>query len=320
MSHNQPPPQGPYGQQSPQPGPYGEPQQPGAYGYPGQGGAPGQPGYGYPQQQPQPGGHPQQPGPYGQPPAQGQYPPQPGPYGQPAQPGYGPQPPAGGGKGKGRTIAVAAGALAVVGALIGGFFLFSGGSDLADDGPHTLNAPPTLLKEYKKLPEEQEQADGDNEFRDAIEALGVQDAETVEAGYSTVDFADPAAANEGALATAKLMMVAGAWGTVDDPEKSVDDFFTFMAAKQAEDPEDSGELIGEPETFEPEALDNAVMKCQRMKSDDGPGDSAIEAPFCVWADHSTVGVIAPMQFVGSTSTEQAAEITAKARSEMRVKK
>ncbi|MDK1474416.1 hypothetical protein QNO07_13470 [Streptomyces sp. 549] len=337
MSHNQPPPQGPYGQQPQQPGPYGAPP-PQGYGHPGQGGAPGQPGYGYPQQPPPVGpGQPPPPNPYGQPPQGGPYgqpgqggygqPPQGGPYGgPPQQPGgypqqsgpYGGPPPASPGGGKKKIIAISAVAVAVAGALVVGVLLMGGGGGLEDDGPHTLTAPEELLTEYKKIPEDEEGAGSDAEFEEAIGALGVQDAETLDVSYSTVDFKDPAAAAQ--LPTAKIMMVAGAWGKVDDPEKTVNDFFTFMAAKEAEDEGGSSELVGEPEEFTPDGLDNAVMKCQRMKSDDGPGNSTIELPFCVWGDHSTVGVIAPMQFTGSTSTEQAAEITAKARNEMRVKK
>ncbi|MEV3859730.1 PQQ-binding-like beta-propeller repeat protein [Streptomyces sp. NPDC050095] len=137
-------------------GGFGAPQDPAPQGQAPQGQAPQtppppaaapQPGYGYPQQQPgpyaqQPGPYgqaPQQPGPYGYPQQPGPYAQQPGPYGQTQQqPPYGmppqaPQtpPPGGGGGGgiKGRTWAIAGGALALLLVAGGVVFAVTGGDD-----------------------------------------------------------------------------------------------------------------------------------------------------------------------------------------------
>ncbi len=65
-----------------------------------------------------------------------------------------PQPPAPGG-GKKKTGLII-GAVAVVAAIgVGAYFVFGGGgsgggSDIADDGPHKLTTPATVLGEYKK--------------------------------------------------------------------------------------------------------------------------------------------------------------------------
>ncbi|WP_338699356.1 PQQ-binding-like beta-propeller repeat protein [Streptomyces sp. Q6] len=120
---------------------------------------PAQPGYGYPQQQQpgpygqppqQPGPYAQQPGPYGQPPQQpGPYAQQPGPYGQQPQYGYPPQqppgapvPPSGGGGVKGRTWAIAAGAVALLLVAGGVVFAVVGGDDDKKDPEAGKNSDP----------------------------------------------------------------------------------------------------------------------------------------------------------------------------------
>ncbi|MCX3060631.1 outer membrane protein assembly factor BamB family protein [Streptomyces beihaiensis] len=110
-------------------------------------GVPPAPGYGYPQQPPQPGG------PYGYP--------QPGPYGEPPRPGYGypgpqqppyPGPPAPGGPGggpggvKGKTWAIAAGALALLLVAGGVVYAVVGGGDKKDtahDGKNGKSPEPS---------------------------------------------------------------------------------------------------------------------------------------------------------------------------------
>ncbi|MEU7582501.1 hypothetical protein AB0B50_33520 [Streptomyces sp. NPDC041068] len=318
MSYNQP---GPYGGQQPQqPGPYGggQPQQPGPYGQPPQ--AP-QPGYGYPQQapppQPQPGyGYPQQGG-YGQPQ-------QPGPYGQvPPQAPYGqvpPPPPGGGGKKTGLVI----GAVAVVAALgVGAYFLFSGGSgssgggSVADDGPHKLTTPATILGEYEK---KEGQTGGFNSSDlEAAEKAGVKDPKDVDAGYKSGDESNPLAQ--------KAIQFMGVYGEIDDPGKVVDGMFAKLKKDSEGDSSDTGELVGSPKDF---STDDAVLKCQEsvIKNDSPSGGSSSAAkemrmPVCIWGDHSTVAVVVPVEvsdaLAGKVSLADASATTLKVRKEVRVK-
>ncbi|MFF7181489.1 hypothetical protein [Streptomyces sp. NPDC008121] len=315
MSYNQP---GPYGGQPQQPGPYGG-QQPGPYGQQPQ--AP-QPGYGYPQQAPQgvppqqpPYGYPQggqQPGPYGQPPQQP-------PYGQ--APGAYPPPPPGAPKKKtGLIIGAAVVALALV---AGGAWYFTaggGGSSVADDGPHKLITPETVLTEYKKQP-----GSGDTSGKDSLKAAqqkGVKNATEVSAAYDVKNEANPL--------SGKLISFSGLYGEVSDPEQVVDDIFAYIKSESDKDKakgkDNEPVLVGSPQEYEPAELDGAVLKCQQAKSEANAATStpAFTLTVCVWADHSTVGFVAPMDMgsllTGKAGTpEEAAGIAAKLRKEVRVK-
>ncbi|MCX4980898.1 hypothetical protein [Streptomyces sp. NBC_00572] len=318
MSYNQP---GPYGQQPQQPGPYGQqpgpygqqPQQPGPYGQPQ---AP-QPGYGYPQQAPQgvppqqqPYGYPQQgqqPGPYGQQP----------PYGAPQGPGgYVPHPPAP----KKPKTGLIIGAVAVVAALgVGAYFLFGGGSSsVADDGPHKLITPETVLTEYKKAPGQENSSDKDS-LKEA-EKNGVKNAKEVEAAYDVKDPANPLGG--------KRISFTGLYGEIDDPEKVVDSIFTYTKTEAEKEKSDSEapELVGSPQEYKPSELDGAILKCQQLKTkaDAAKSIPAMTMTMCVWADHSTVGLVIPIDMASlltgkAGSAEEAAATTAKLRKEVRVK-
>ncbi|WP_318211197.1 hypothetical protein [Streptomyces sp. SJL17-1] len=318
MSYNQP---GPYGQQPQQPGPYGQqpgpygqqPQQPGPYG---QQQAP-QPGYGYPQQAPQgvppqqpPCGYPQQgqqPNPYGQQP----------PYGAPQGPGgYVPHPPAPKKSKAGWII----GAVAVVAAIgVGAYFVFGGGAgaSVANDGPHKLITPDTVLTEYKK--DGSNKSSGDDSLKEASQK-GVKNAQQVRAGYKVEDKTNPLGG--------KFLSFNGLYGEIDDPEQLVDDVF---ASAKAESDKEAGkpgspQLEGSPQEYTPAELDGAVLKCQQAK---GKADATTSMPaftvtMCVWADHSTVGFVVPTDASAlvsgkAGSPEDAAAITAKLRKEVRVK-
>ncbi|PRH77992.1 hypothetical protein C6N75_17350 [Streptomyces solincola] len=324
MSTNQP---GPYGGQPGQPGPYGQPNpygqppaqppQPG-YGYPqAPQGVPPQAGYGYPQGAPPQ----QQPGPYGQPQA-------PGPYGQP-QPPYGagpgqypPPPPSGGG---GKKTGVILGAVAVVAAIaVGAYFVFgSGGADIADDGPHKLTTPATVLGEYKKDTSSGSSSKDDDEMLKNAEQWGVKDAKDVSANYQAGDESNPLAG--------KLITFGGVYGQIEDPEKVVDGFFAFMKTKAATESDDDMKMTfaGEPEEYKPAGFEGAVLKCQQGKGTpkdgaSGQGPKEINLTLCAWGDHSTMAMVMPLTMAdvlaGKASTpEAAAEIAAKLRKEVRVK-
>ncbi|RZU37461.1 hypothetical protein EV284_2632 [Streptomyces sp. BK022] len=352
MSSNQP---GPYGGQPPQPGPYGQagqpgpygqqpPAQPGPYGNPGPYGRPPQapqPGYGYPQSPPPPPGPPAPPqgGPYGYPQQQG-VPPQPGPYAQPQQNPYGqqpphdqppqvpygqapygsPQPPVQG-RNNSKRNGLIIGAVAVVAAVaVGVYFLTSGGSGdgIADDGPHKLTAPSTVLSEYKKG----KSANGamtQDDLKDA-ENWGVKDPKDVSAEYAAGNVDNPL--------SKKVLEFAGVYGTIADPEKTVDEMFFYMKDQSTKDDEHKYKLIGEPKRYEPEALGGAVLKCQQAKGDtSGSGEGVpkeMTFSLCVWGDHSTIGLVMPIDIAtlaaGRTSDPaQDAELTARFRSVVRVK-
>ncbi|QHY95479.1 hypothetical protein SSPS47_10145 [Streptomyces sp. S4.7] len=313
MSYNQP---GPYGGQPPQgqPGPYGQqpPQGQPGYGYPQQQ-PQGEPGYGYPQQAPQ--GVPQQG--YGQPQ-------QPGPYGQPQQPPYGGAPgfPPSQGAPKKKTGLII-GAVVVALVVIGGgaYFLVGGGSsDVADDGPHKLITPATVIGgEYKKG-----EGEGDaggmtkDDLRNA-EKWGVTNPKDVSAAYEAGSEDNPLAQ--------KLIQFGGVYGEVDDPEKAVDAMFNYLKSEAAkEEGGDTPTFEGDAESFEPAGLDGAILKCQsgKMTLPEGEGPSEMNFPICIWGDHSTLGFTMPIDMATALtgkggSLDDAAATTAKLRNDVRVK-
>jgi hypothetical protein len=319
MSYNQP---GPYGGQQPQqPGPYGQqPQQPGPYGQQPQ--AP-QPGYGYPQQAP-PGVPPQQP-PYGQPGGYSQ-PQQPGPYGQQPQAPYGgqypPAPPAAGGGGKKTGLII--GGVAVVAALaVGAYFVFGGGggASVADDGPHKLTAPATVLGEYKKDTSGSSGGFDDQDMKDA-EKDGLKNGKAVSGSYQVQDTSNPLAG--------KVLQMSGAYGEIDDPETLVDGMFdkaTLELTKGEGNDDSKATLIGDPTDY---STDDYILKCQQVKAE--PKDSStaqkgpkeVFVPVCIWGDHSTTAVVLSMELSDMAAGKQpdlkaASELVAKFRTEVRVK-
>ncbi|MBA0049832.1 hypothetical protein E0L36_02635 [Streptomyces sp. AJS327] len=287
MSYNQP---GPYGGQPPQ-----QPGQPGPYG----GGAPGQPGYGYPQQPGQPGqpgvppqqgyGYPQQPGqpgPYGQ-----------QPYGQPGHPGM-PMPPQGGGN-KGKTIGIVVGALVLVGAVIGAYFLFFAG------GQYKLEAPQSVgdyQRQGEPKTEDSEGALGGGKKDKDVTGLDVEGSISAQykAGTSQMGF-------------------AGAWGSVDDPGKAVDSIFEKMDEGMSSGTSPSGEA----KEVNPDGFEGDAMKCRESSTGgSGVGGGMV---MCVWADDSTVGIVThiamdPTSGSKSVSVDDAASSTADLHKEARVEK
>jgi hypothetical protein len=313
MSYNQPPPN-PYGQQpqgggygQPQPGGYGQPQpQPGGYGQPQP-----QPGYGYPQQAPQPG--------YGQVPPQQPYGQPQQPYGQ--QPGYGypqqPAPPQGGGGKKTGVIIGVVVALVAVG--VGVFFATKGGGSggstaIKNDGKqYKIVLPGTVASDYKKDDGSDSTSLSDKEKSDFAKD-GVQNPQGAGADYKS-----------GSGLTVKALNFRGVYGTVKDPEKTVDAAFA-EAAKEDDDSDGKTELQGSPQTFHPAGMDDAILKCQQMKytpTDSSGGPKSFTIPVCVWGDYSTVGVVglsdAASILGGKTqSLSDAADVTAQVRKDTRV--
>ncbi|MFH9264096.1 hypothetical protein ACH4KN_07515 [Streptomyces sp. NPDC017546] len=325
MSYNQP---GPYGGQPPQgqPGPYG--QQPGPYGAPPPQGPPqGQPGYGYPQQAPQ-GVPPQQPNPYGQPqqPQQGYgYPQaqQPGPYGQqPPAPPYGGQPgydgqPQQPKKKTGLIVGVAVVALAVIAG--GVYFLTSGGGsgDVADSTKGYKLTPAASVDDYKQDPSKKKPESAMTGTKKAeAEAMGIKNPHTVAAQYVSGDLkTNPL--------LAKMLMLQGAWGEIEDPEKAIDGSFKNAEKEVAASENSEGSLVGSPKSASPDGFEGALMKCQDVKvindKADGTaqkGPKEMTMPVCIWADYSTMGVVIGLDVGGAMTNkpmtqDETAALTAK---------
>ncbi|WP_171161555.1 hypothetical protein [Streptomyces sp. I05A-00742] len=275
---------GPYGQQPPHPqaNPYGQP----------------------PQQQPNPYGHPPQqpPSPYGQPYGQ---PRMPTPYGQyPTTPPLPPQR-----SGKGKAIGITVGALAIVGALVGGFFFFQGSGG---DKRYRLTAPETVLGEYKKNGSDSSgPVDPKDEKVNA--KLGIKGAHPVGGEYRS-----------GAGADAKRLSFHGVWGRIDSPETTVDRLFELLKKNDGNDGDDATQYVGSPRKVTPKGLGGgAVMKCQAMRVS-VPGGRNVDMPFCAWADHSTVAMVMNMDraslLAGTATLDRCAGTAARLRDEIRVER
>ncbi|MEI7031497.1 hypothetical protein [Streptomyces pratensis] len=320
MSYNQP---GPYGGQPPQgqPGPYG--QQPGPYGAPPPQGPPqGQPGYGYPQQAPQ-GVPPQQPPQgYGYPQAQ-----QPGPYGQqpPAPPyggqqAYGGQPPYPPQQQPKKKTGLIIGALVVALAVIAGgaYFLTSGGgSDVADSTRGYKLTPAASVDDYKKdLREKTPSGPLTGEEKAETEAMGIKNPNQAGARYVSGDV-------EKNPLTAKMLMLMGVWGEVDDPDAAIDRFFKNAEKEVMSDEKFEGSLVGSAKSVTPDGFEGALMKCQDFKVVNEDADGTLQKgpkdmtmPICVWADYSTVSAVIGVDIGGAMtnkamSQDEAAGLAAK---------
>ncbi|MEU8893962.1 hypothetical protein [Streptomyces sp. NPDC048442] len=299
MSHHQP---SPYGGQPQQPGQFGpgQPQQRGPYGQPPQG-VP-QQGYGYPQQG-QPGGprQPQQPGhhdvwgPHGQVP---------------------PSPPSGGGGGTRAGLIV--GAVVALFAIGGGAWYLTAGGDgggdagggtkLTDDGPHRLTAPAEVLDgTYKSVTKKDDEPRALNESKAKyLAGTGISaDAESVVNVYSVSEELHGAPKVEG-------LTFLGIHGEVKDPETTLDAVF----AKMKERPGTT--FLGDARKMSPDDLNGAVMKCQKVQSQIPSIPGHTESVRCVWADHSTIGVVTPSKPAAEYSMEEAAKIAAALRKEVRI--
>jgi hypothetical protein len=235
-------------------------------------------------------------------------------------------PPApGGGKKK---MGLIIGAVAVVAAIgVGAYFVLGssgGGSDIADDGPHKLTTPATVLSgEYKKGSNADSGGFDKSDLEEA-EKHGVKNAQDVNAGYEAGDDTNPL--------SMKMINFMGVYGEIDDPEKVVDAMFAELKKNAGEDKETEGEVVGTPKEYKPSDLDGAVLKCQetKVKNADATegsaasGPSEFSMPVCIWGDHSTLGVIINMDLADAMAgkpadLEKAADLTAKLRKDVRVK-
>ncbi|MFI9310748.1 hypothetical protein [Streptomyces triculaminicus] len=293
-----------------------------------------------------------QPGPYGIPPHQPPQPPTapaPYPYAYPPPPSRSP-----GRRGRGRTVALVVGVFVLAGAVAAGAVVLTRGTQGSDrqepsraagtGGPsgaagpgglrdaveaapgatpsgtgegkrYRLAAPDTILAgTYRKDP-----VTSRDPFREVdkqtLAIVGVTDAQSVGGAYKS-DTTAP---------SLKLANFGGLWGGVKDPEATVDNMFRTLILGIQADPTGKPELEGSPKAFRPSRLDgNAVMKCQKMKTTDPSlGAQSFTVPVCIWADSSTVGVVSSADATTillhqDPSLEQAADITARIRLDVRV--
>jgi hypothetical protein len=206
---------------------------------------------------------------------------------------------------------------------VGAYFLFggAGGASVANDGPHKLITPETVLGEYKKSANSGGSKSSDDDFIKDAEKNGVKNPQRVNAQWEVKSDSNPLGS--------KLLQFGGAYGQIDDPEKTVDGIFANMRVEAEKDKDGMSELVGDPKTYTPEGLDGAILKCQEIKSkpdsgSGGLGPKEIVMPVCVWGDHSTIGYVMSMNVADlmagkSIPTEEAAATAAKLRKEVRVK-
>lgn len=126
-----------------------------------------------------------------------------------------------------------------------------------------------------------------------------------------------------------MIQFGGVYGTIDNPEKTVDATFAHMKGEAKKSNSDEKfTLTGEPKVYSPASLGDAVLKCQQAKADNSTGGAGepkeMNMTICIWGDHSTLGVVMPMDVVNLAAGKSGdpaadAELTAKFRNEVRVK-
>jgi hypothetical protein len=176
-----------------------------------------------------------------------------------------------------------------------------------------------VLGEYKKGESDSNTMD-ESDMKDAAQ-WGVKDPKDVSASYE--------AGNEDNPLAAKMLSFGGVYGTIDDPEKTVDAMFAHMKKESQSGGEDEDvSLVGDPKEYKPSSLEGAVIKCQEAKVDNSDGGAnepkSMTMTYCIWGDHSTLGFVMPMNLLDiaggkKADPAEAAEITAKLRKEVRVK-
>lgn len=209
-------------------------------------------------------------------------------------------------------LAVTAGAGALAVALTAGL-LSSGG--VADDGPHKLTTPKTVLHKYHFLTSN---PNGRSATQQEHKVLGVHHGHAVSGHYTTLDLTDVDVADLDFSHPPKdfgdEFFLDGTWGSVADPERAVDAFFS--TDESADVP--LIEWVGEPEEQSPEGFEGAVMKCQVSRRHQLTSDTYTDTPSCVWADHSTVAWVWATTPDHPFSMSRLARLTADLRKAIRV--
>ncbi|MEV6006157.1 hypothetical protein AB0M29_05065 [Streptomyces sp. NPDC051976] len=222
-----------------------------------------------------------------------------------------PQPPALEGRTRGaaaRTTALI-GSVAVLAALaVSGCGSSDAGgvAHLTDAGPHKLSVPATLVDGTYTKGSDSDPAP--QEVIKEVESWGGHDLKDVSATYQ-----------KGKGLTARILTYTGFYGTFDDPEKAVDEWFALLARTTSGD----HQYVGRPEELKPSGFTIGVMKCQQVRIDDVVVQTDA---VCVWGDGSTLALVTshPPRLGDAsatvpTSLHDAAELAATVREEVRVK-
>ena len=253
MSHNQPPPPGPYGGGQRDPTHTGRSAQPVRRGAAAALGAQSvraaAAGLRLPQQPSQQAG-------YG-------YPQQPNSYGQPQPPFPGPGAP-GGGRNKTKIIAITAAGLVVVGAIATGAVVLSQG----DDKPQAMKlvAPKTLDDGTYKLDK------GTKDLEN--EGTSVQDRMPEGATSVLAQYTRAEDSNSG-------LAFSGVYGEFSDPDKVRDEMFKGFSGGDA-----SPTVEEKRKKFQPEGADGPSIECEVVKMYD-----RIYAPACAWAEKTDAAMV-----------------------------
>ncbi|MFD3331852.1 hypothetical protein ACFWV1_04230 [Streptomyces sp. NPDC058700] len=178
-----------------------------------------------------------------------------------------------------------------------------------DDGPHRLTAPVEVLGgTYKSVVGKADEPRPLNESKAKyLAGTGMSaDSTSVANVYAT-------SAELHDVPKAEGLVFLGVHGEVKDPERTLDAVFAEMRKRPDTTP------VGDARDMSPDGLDGAVMKCQKAepKTPTLPGHTRTGVR-CVWVDYSTVGVVTLSNPAADYSMEEAAEITAALREEVRV--
>ncbi|AXK34168.1 hypothetical protein DVA86_17435 [Streptomyces armeniacus] len=243
-----------------------------------------------------------------------------------------PVPPQGGGKGK--TIGIVVGALVVVGALIGGFFLLSGGDDDSGDNKadksKQKDQKPSKVAPYKIVPPKslldgKYTSTGSSSSEDLAD-----DAKAKRVGVEN----GTGASDDYKSGELEQLQLAGVYGKVADPDKAADGMFGIVHDNQAKGAQVIDnykvETTEGPKDYTPAGFDGTVIRCETRKQTGQISGKPVELEFptCVWADNAAVGVVsqtgaAPTSGTGvygkSMTQDALAEATAKIREDAREK-
>ncbi|NGO68723.1 hypothetical protein [Streptomyces boncukensis] len=189
----------------------------------------------------------------------------------------------------------------VVGGVVGGLLgagAFSGGDD---DARYRLTGPGKVAGEYTRKGEAKEGTSG-RVFTEGKgsgkEIPGLKADGDVTARYAS--------------GSTRQLQLGGAYGEVDDPGASAEWLLKEMRGQFSS----IGEPQGDPEEFTPSGFDGDVLKCQAYAIE------TVRMRVCVWGDSSTVGAVslAETSEKAKATLAEAAELTAKVRSDARVKR
>ncbi|MBO8191691.1 hypothetical protein ITI46_08360 [Streptomyces oryzae] len=244
----------------------------------------------------------------------GQQPPGPGggPYGPPQGPGFGAPGPYGGwppappprrrGLSSGAITAIVLGSLAAVGVVL--FALAALVRAGQPQGTEKIAFPSTLEDgKYHRMDGNAQVEAQERQLQDKLPSNGTAKVAT----YSASSSGDP---------TAGGLAIAGAYGDIDvSSAKMRDDMLDGMRQSQ------SGEVVGGRREFTP-GSGEVEVSCQLTRI--AQGSTAVYAPACAWADHSTAATVLEIDLAntspGDVDLEEFASVTARVKDKVTMPK